>query len=196
MGLRRFDPLYHLVELLVGADPVELGRRVHLDRVKALRLPARRRLANLVRPVAADPCVGADLVAHLAAEHLPRRQAKRPALEVPKRLLEAGKPGHDHCAAAVEAAAVADLPNVFDVERVDADEAIAESLEHAFDRFRPAFQARFAPAEGAITALDADEQPPRRDQEGLDLGDLPLGHTCAFFAWVPLPPSPRPAASS
>ena len=89
LRLRRFDPLHHLVELLVGADPVELGRRVHLDRVEALLLAARGRLADLVRPVAADPGVGADLVAHLAAEHLPRRQAEHAALQVPQRLLEA-----------------------------------------------------------------------------------------------------------
>src|SRR5207248_3370876 len=101
------DPLYHLVELLVGADPVELGGRVHLGRVEALAFAPRSRLADLVRPVAADPGVGADFVANLAAKHLPGGQPERTALQIPQRLLEARERRHDHCAAAVEAAAVA-----------------------------------------------------------------------------------------
>ena len=76
LRLRRLDALHDVVELLVGADPVELGGRVHLDRVEALRLAACGGLADLVRPVAADPGVGADLVAHLAAEHLPGRAGR------------------------------------------------------------------------------------------------------------------------
>ena len=86
--LRGLDALDDVVEQLRSADPVELGGRVHLDRVEALRLAALGGLADLVRPVAADPGVGADLVAHLAAEHLPGRQAEHAALEVPQRLLE------------------------------------------------------------------------------------------------------------
>ena len=43
---------------------------------KALGIPAWEmlggRVGDLVRPVAADPGVGADLVPHLAAKHLPR----------------------------------------------------------------------------------------------------------------------------
>src|SRR5206468_11344855 len=134
-------------------------------------------------PVAADPRVGADLVANLAAKHLPGGQPERTALQIPQRLLQPRERRHQHCAAAVEAAAVADLPDVLDGERVGADEAVAEGFEHALDRLGPAFQARFAPAECAVLALDADEQPARGDEEGLDLGDFAVAHTCAFFAW-------------
>ena len=176
LRLRCLDALHHVVELLVGADPIELRSRVHLDRVEALLLPTGGGLADLVRPVAADPGVGADFVAHLAAEHLPRRQAEHPALEVPQRLLETGERGHHHRSAAVEAAAVADLPDVLDAERVGADEAVAKGFERAVDRLGPSLEARFAPAERAIVALDADEQPARRSVEGLDLGDLALSH--------------------
>src|SRR5260221_46757 len=113
--------------------------------------------------------------------------------------LEPREGRNDPRPAAVEAAAVADLPDVLDVERVDTDEAVAERLEHALDRLGPSLEARFAPAERAIVALDADEQPPRRDEEGLDLGDLANHHSSAsspssawseWFAaaaWVPLP---------
>ena len=55
-------------------------------------------------------------------------------------------------------------------------EAVAECLEHAVNRFPPALQAGFAPAEGAVRAFDSDKQPPRRHQEGLDLADLASCH--------------------
>ena len=96
------------------ADPVELGGGVHLDRREALARARLGRVGDLVRPVAADPGVGADLVAHLAAEHLPRRQAERLALQVPQRLLEPGQRRHQHRPAAIEAAAIGDLPDVLD----------------------------------------------------------------------------------
>ena len=77
-------------------------------------------------------------------------------------------------AAAIEAAAIADLPDVLDGERIGADEAVAERLERAVDRLGPAFEARFAPADRAVVALDPDEQPARRHEEGLDPADLAL----------------------
>src|SRR5689334_13328455 len=112
LGLGCLDPFHDVIELLVGSDPVEFRRRVHLDSVEALLLALLGRLADLVRPVAADPGVGTDLVADPAAKHLPRRKPKSASLEVPQRLFEPGERGHDHCPAAVEAAAIADLPNV------------------------------------------------------------------------------------
>ncbi len=53
-----------------------------------------------------------------------------------------------------------------------ADEPVAQRLEGADDRFGMAFEARLAPADRALVALDPDEQPARRDMEGLDLADL------------------------
>src|SRR6185369_13766418 len=161
LRLRRLDAADHVVELLVRADPVELGGRVHLDGGETLVLADLRGLGDLVRPVAADPGVGADLVTHLAAEHLPGGQADRPALEVPQRLLEAGERAHQNGPAAVEAAAVADLPDVLNVERIGADEAVAEGFEGAVHRLGPALEARLAPADRALVALDPDEQPAR-----------------------------------
>src|SRR4029079_2416348 len=83
LRLRRLDAFHDVVALLVGADPVQFGGGVHLDRVEALRLAACRRLADFVWPVATDPGVGAHLLADLAAEHLPRGNAEHAALEVP-----------------------------------------------------------------------------------------------------------------
>ena len=77
--LRRLDASDDLVEYLGRADPAELGRSVHLDRGEAL-FPARLRgIGDLVRTVAADPCIGPDLLAHSAAQHLPCRKVERSA---------------------------------------------------------------------------------------------------------------------
>src|SRR6185503_13918136 len=113
------------------------------------------RFGDLPRPVAADPGVGAHLLANLAAEHLPGGKPERAALEVPQRLFKARQRRHDDRSAAVEAAAIADLPDLLDGERIGADEAVAEDFEHAVDRFRPALEARLPPAERAVIGLDA-----------------------------------------
>src|SRR6185295_1781507 len=117
--------------------------------------------------------------------------------QVPQRLLQAGERAHQNRPAAVEAAAVADLPDILDVERVGADEPVPQRLERAVDGLGPAFEARFAPADRSVLAFDADEQPARRRVEGLDPADLALRHaSSALAACVPLPPKCRPAASS
>ena len=95
--------------------------------------------------VAADPGVGTDLVAHLAAQHLPCRQAEHAALEIPQRLFEPGERRHDDRSATVEAAAVTDLPDILDPKRVRADEPVAVRLEHPVHRLGPAFEAPLRP---------------------------------------------------
>ena len=170
--LRRLDPGDDLVERFGRADPVELGGGVHLDRREALSRPRLGRFADLVRPVAADPGVSADPVADLAAHQLPRRLAERAALQIPQSLVEAGQRAHQHRAAAIEAAAISDLPDILDGEGVVADEPVAQRLEGAVDRFRPAFEAGLAPADRAVVALDPDEQPAGRREECLDAADL------------------------
>jgi hypothetical protein len=97
-------------------------------------------------PVAADPGVGPDAIAHLAAEHLVSRDVVVPALEVPQRLVEPGQRRHQHRPAAVEAAAIGDLPDILDPARVGADEAVADRLKGTVHRFGMAFQARLAPS--------------------------------------------------
>src|SRR6185437_14197223 len=139
-----------------------------------------------------DPGIGAHLLAHLAADHLPNRKPEGASLQVPQRLLEPRQRRHDHRAAAVEA----DLPDILDVERVRADEPVAIGFEHTLDRLGPALETGFAPAECAVFALDADKQPAGRHQEGFDAGDPALAHASASPACVPLPLISRPAASS
>src|SRR4051812_28528 len=100
LGLCRLDALQNLIKLFVGANPVELGRRIHFDCVEPLSPSPGSRFTDLVRSVAADPRIGPDLVAHPAAKHLPSGNVQPPALEVPERLLEARQRRHDDCPAA------------------------------------------------------------------------------------------------
>ena len=58
-------------------------------------------------------------------------------------------------------------------------------LERAVDRLGMAFEAGFAPADRAVLALDADEQPARRHVEGLDPADLALRHAWPRSACEP-----------
>src|SRR6185503_18504816 len=124
---------------------------------------------DLAGPVAADPGVRAHLLANFAAEHLPGGKPERAALEVPQRLFEARQRRHDDRSAAIESAAIANLPDFLDGERIGADEAVAEDFEHAVNRFGPALEARLPPAERAVIGLDTHEQPPRRHVECFDL---------------------------
>jgi hypothetical protein len=153
-------------------EEVEFGRGVHLDRGEALIAPRAGGGGNVVRPVAADPRIGADRVADASAQQLPCGQAIAPALQIPQGLVEARQRRHQHRAAAIEAAPVTDLPDVLDPSRVLADEPVPQRLERAVDRLREPLKTRFAPAERAVLGLDSDEEPPRRHRKGLDARDL------------------------
>jgi hypothetical protein len=71
----------------------------------------------------------------------------------------------------VETAAKPDLPDVFDPPRVMPDEAVSKRSKAPSTA--SAHPSRLAsPSDGAILRLDPDEQPARRDIEGLDAADL------------------------
>src|SRR4029453_4186297 len=106
---------------------------------------------------ARQPSIGTDLVPHLTAQHLPGRDTERAALQIPQGLLESCKSRHEHGTTAKKTPPISDLPDVLDRKRVRTDEAVAEDLECAFDRFSPSFEACFAPAEATVVALNADE---------------------------------------
>jgi hypothetical protein len=57
-----------------------------------------------------------------------------------------------------------------------ADEAVADRLERAVHRLGMPFQARLAPANRAVLAFHAHEQPARWHVEGLDAADF---HGCS-----------------
>jgi hypothetical protein len=55
------------------------------------------------------------------------------ALQIPQGLVETRQRGQQNGAAAIEAAAIGDLPDVLDAAGVVADEAVAQRLERAGD---------------------------------------------------------------
>src|SRR5690606_15036530 len=105
--------------------------------------------------------------------------------EIPQGLVEPRQGGQQNRPSAVEAAAIGDLPDILDPEGVVAEETVAYRLEGAVDGFGMAFQARLAPACGAVVRFHPDEQPARRDIEGLDAADLHQGPTSGAVACAP-----------
>src|SRR5207237_1887220 len=96
------------------------------------------------------------------------------ALQIPERLIEPRERGHQDGPTPIEAAAIADLPDILDPPGVVADKAVAEGLEGAVDRLGMTLEARFTPAIIAVVRLHAHEQPARRHAEGFDPPDLHL----------------------
>jgi len=173
--LRRLHPTDNLVEQPRSSEPVELRRRVHLDRRKALLLARLGGLADLVGAITANPRIGADAVAHAAAHHFPCRETVAVALEVPQRLVEPRQRRHQHGTAAIEAAAIGDLPDVLDTVGIVADKAVLERFERAHHRFTMPLEAALAPSNRAVGTFDADEQPARWHEESFDGGDSGCG---------------------
>ncbi len=159
----------HLVERV---HELHFFRSVHLHRGEA---PAHR-VAGLARglgrPVATDPAVDADAVAHAAAQQLGHRHAQGLALDVPQRLVDAGQRAHVDATAAVEAAAVEHRPVVLDVARVLADEVVGQFLHGGGHGVGTAFEDGLAPAVDAFVGFDLQEAPARRHQERGQSGDL------------------------
>jgi hypothetical protein len=172
----------HPLDDLVGPrrrlDRPELGRPVHLDRGEAGLDLRPGQLGDVGRPVAADPRVHPDPVAHRAAEQGVHRPAVRLAGDVPQRLVDAGDRAGQDRAAAVEAALGEHLPVVLDAQRVSADEMVAELGDRGPYGFRPALHHRLAPAGDALVGPHAQEEPAGRDQEGVQRNDL---HACHLF---------------
>src|SRR5690606_7119893 len=126
-----------------------------------------RRIGGIRRAITADPGIHANALAHPSAKQLADRSTQRLALDVPKRLIDAGDGTHVQGTAAVEAAAVHDRPEVFDVSRITTDQVVGQLLHHRGDALCTAFDHRLAPAGDAFIGLDLEEQPAwRHDQRG------------------------------
>ncbi|MCY1300582.1 hypothetical protein D9M70_501540 [compost metagenome] len=94
------------------------------------------------------------------------------ALDVPERLVDAGKCRHMDRPAAIEAAAIHDLPMVFDQQRILADQVVRELVNRGFHRQGSTFDDRLAPADDALVRLDLQKQPAWRNDIGGELGDF------------------------
>ncbi|MCY1368989.1 hypothetical protein D9M69_560030 [compost metagenome] len=183
----RLDVFQHALDLGVAVDEMQLLGAIHLHRGEAAFHRRPGRLRGVRRTVAADPGIGADTLAHRAAEQLMHRHAEVLALDVPEGLVDAGDGAHQHRAATVEAAAVHDVPQVLDVARVLADQIVGKLVDGGRHRVRPALYHRLAPAADADIGIDAQEQPARRDQEGGEAGDLHARDSCCAAVTVDQP---------
>src|SRR4051794_39130618 len=148
--------------------------------------------SGLCGPVAADPRVDLDAVADRTAEQVVDRHAVVLAFDVPQGLVDARERAHVDGAAAVEPAAVEHRPDVLDVARVPADQVVGELVDGGGDGGGAALDHGFAPADGAVVGLDAQEQPPRRHRIGGDRPDLHVpGPPSALRRIPPVEPRPR-----
>ncbi len=100
------------------------------------------------------------------------RLAERLALDVPERLVDARDRAHVDRTTAIEAAAIHDVPVVFDQEGVLADQIVFQFVDGGLHRQRPPLDHRLAPADNALIRLDLQEQPAWRNDVGGELGDF------------------------
>jgi hypothetical protein len=120
--------------------------------------------------------IDADLVAHLAAQKTPDRQALILAEDVPQRQLDAGDRAHADGAQTPEGMLAQDADGLLDVARIGADQQRLEILDRADHGLGLPFERRLAPAiEARHVGLDLDENPVahlRVHDAGPDGGDL------------------------
>ena len=163
------DHVGDLSTALARRDVVGVGDADDLDRVvaglgdDAAALDDRLGRAALVDGVhvaEAEMGVGAQMVAHLAAEQAPDRHAEGFPEDVPQRDLDARDRRHAVDAEPPEAVARHDLVALLDVAGVLPDQQRLEVFEGADDGARLPFQRRLAPAEQAgLVGLDPHEHP-------------------------------------
>ena len=168
------DALEHRVDLLVAVHVLQLFRRVHFNRRKALRLLFLRRVRHVAGAVAADPAVNANLFAACAAHQLVNRRAEALALDVPQRLVDARDRAHEDAAAPVERAAIKRVPDILDLRRVAADEIIRHFAHAGAYGFRLAFQHGLAPAANSRVRFNFYHAPSGTRQKRLHRCDLHL----------------------
>lgn len=85
------------------------------------------------------------------------RHAMVLAENVPQRLIDAGDRAHEDRAAAVKTGAIHDLPVIFDVARVLADEVVGQFMDRGLHRVRAPFDDGLAPADDAFIGLDFEK---------------------------------------
>jgi hypothetical protein len=72
-------------------------------------------------------------------------------------LVDAGDGTHQHRATAIETTAIHDVPQVFDVARIFADQVIGQFLDRCCHGMGAAFDDRLAPTADTDIGIDAQE---------------------------------------
>ena len=171
-----------LIDRLGRRDIVSVGDADDLDRVVAgLRDHAaalddrfgRAAFVDGLHVAEPEMRVGAQMIAHLAAEQAPHGHAERFPENVPKRDLDAADRRHAFDAEPPEAVTRHDLVALLDVTGILPDQQGLEIFERADDGACLPFERGLAPAEQAgLVGLDPHEHPvahfcvadPRRDR--------------------------------
>ena len=91
---------------------------VHLDGLQTAVLALLCLPRDISRTVAANPSIDLHFIADFAAQQFIDRRIMVFSLDVPQGLIDAGNRAHHHRSAAVKAAAVQRLPNIFNVTRI------------------------------------------------------------------------------
>ena len=156
------DALDRGLQLVIGVDPAQLVRAVHLHSLVALRCGDLCLVAGIARMVAADPAVDLDPIAAFAAQKVIDRHAERLALDIPHGLLDTGDGAGQDGAAAVEAGAVHLLEGVLDIGGTVADKLIAQFPDGGGHAVGLALAHRLTPADEAVVRGHFEKQPARR----------------------------------
>src|SRR5699024_889555 len=154
----RLDVLDDLVDLGVGVDELQLLGGVHLHGSESTVLRLQCGSCGVAGAVSADPRVRADPIPDLPTEQLMNRLTERLALDVPQGLVDSGDRTHENGATAVEATAVHDRPQVFDVRWVLADEQVGELIDGGSHRGGFAFEDGLTPTDDPFVGFNLEKQ--------------------------------------
>ena len=159
---------------------------IHLDGAVSLRFGLQHVGLDIAGAVAANPAVDTQLIAARAAQQLIHRHTELLALDIPKCLINTRDSAHDFWAAAIETAAVHDLPMIFNIGRVFTDEIIAELLHRGTHRVGTTLDDGFAPAIDPLVGRNLQKQPSRWYLIQGQIGNFHLSflHLCAQIAAV------------
>jgi hypothetical protein len=116
--------------------------------------------------------VQADPIARRPAKELVDGHTQRFTRQVPQRLLHAAQGTGQDRAAPVKGVPVHRLPVVHDPARILADQVWRQLVDRLGTGQGPPFEDRLSQTNQAIVGVDLEKEPPRFDQECLQLDDL------------------------
>jgi hypothetical protein len=126
---------------------------------------------HVVRAVAADPRIGADVVAHRPAEEVVDRHAGALTLDIPQRLLDAGCGRGEDWSMPEERAAAQALGDILDTRRINTCDIGGHFPDGRNDRAGTLRDDRFAPSHETVFGRHPNEDPAGRHAESVDGGD-------------------------
>jgi hypothetical protein len=140
------------------------------------------RLLRLDRVNRARVRVDADAVASRPTQQFMDRHAKRLALDVPQRLVDARQRAREDRAAPVERMAIDRLPVMDHAAGILTDQVGRDLLHRLGTGQGSPLGDRLTKSNDALVGVDLEKQPTRLDEDGLEPGDTDAALTCRFGA--------------